>query len=155
MVMKKKQVHHKTSSNKPKCQNNHKKVLKNNHGGFYMNGVAFSESKWLDIINCIEEGTLDNGDILVVDNSTIHFHGENESIQDVLWNEHNILLVPLPPYHPELNPTELVFRTILVTLKSIRCQIGNIDILKEVNDTLSDISYRSIKSFYKECGYLK
>ena len=51
MVMTKKKILHKTSSNKPKCQNNHKKVLKNNHGGFYMNGVAFSESKWLDIIN--------------------------------------------------------------------------------------------------------
>ena len=57
------------------------------------------------VIRLLEIGFLAPGGVFIVDNCTIHLKGTNEFIIDALWNHHNILLVPLPPYTPELNPT--------------------------------------------------
>ena len=67
--------------------------------------IAFSEFVAIGL----EERILMAGDILVVDNCSIHFSGDNESLQDVLLKQHNILLMTLLPYFAELNPTELIF----------------------------------------------
>ena len=44
----------------------------------------------------------------------------NEYLQEVLWEQYHILMIMLPPYHPELNPTELVFCATLTKLSSMR-----------------------------------
>ena len=66
----------------------------------------------------IEEGTLQPGDIFVVDDCSVHMQGENRYLQDHLFECLGILMIPLPPYHPELNPTELVFNTLVQRLRS-------------------------------------
>jgi len=69
----------------------------------------------------ISIGFLSRGDVFIFDNCTIHIHfkGENEWLQDVIWCEHGIMMAPLPAYAPELNPTELVFQTIVQRLRFI------------------------------------
>ena len=69
----------------------------------------------------IREGVLRRGDILVVDNCTIHNQAENAYLQEVLLMEQGILMITLPPYFAELNPTELVFRALLMRLRAICC----------------------------------
>ena len=114
--------------------------------------VLFSEF----VAEAMREGVLRRGDILVLDNCSIHYKSENEHLQEVLLMEHGILMIPLPPYYCELNPTELVFRTLVTRLTSIRCNSsGPIDFLREVRKVLNEISYRCVKSFYQECGYYK
>ena len=39
-------------------------------------------------------------------------------LQQALFDKHGILMIALPPYHPDYNPTELVFSTLLARLCS-------------------------------------
>ena len=74
--------------------------------------------------------------------------GKNKSLQSVLLRECGIIMIPLPPYCPQLNPTELVFRTLIKRLRSLRCRSENsseMNWLAEVRNTLSEISYRDVK----------
>ena len=114
--------------------------------------ILFSEF----VAECIREGILQRGDIFIVDNCTIHMQGENEHLQDILWENYGILMMALPPYHPELNPTELVFRALLKRMRSLRCKKGTIiDFVSEIRRTLWEMSHRLARSFFKECGYLQ
>ena len=54
----------------------------------------------------------------MVDNCSIHMQGCNQYLQEDLFNYLGILMIPLPPYHLELNPTELVFNTLVQRMKS-------------------------------------
>ena len=104
----------------------------------------------------IEEGVLRRGDIFVLDNCTVHFQVDNEGIEDALWMQHGINMIFLPPYHPELNPTELVFHTLLERLKSEKARYNAIDaydFLDGISKTLSTIDILDIIKFYTECGY--
>jgi len=77
------------------------------------------------VLHLIEVGTLVEKDIFVVDNCSIHTKGENTDLQDLLWREYKILLmVPLPPYHPELNPPEFVFHHLVETLRAEYARYG-------------------------------
>ena len=67
------------------------------------------------------------GDIFVVDNCTIHVFGNNVGIQDALFNVHGILMITLPPYHREFNPTELVYNTLLQRLSGERARYNCLD----------------------------
>ena len=75
------------------------------------------------VTHLVRIGTLARGDIFVVDNCTIHMQGENEYIQEVLFEEVGVLMIPLPPYHPVLNPTALVFNTLLQRLMAKQSRI--------------------------------
>lgn len=52
----------------------------------------------------LENGILSRGDILIVDNCSIHVQGDNIGLQEELFHTHGILMIALSPYHP---PTEL------------------------------------------------
>ena len=104
----------------------------------------------------IREGVLRRGDILIVDNCTIHNQTENTYLQEVLMMEQGILMITLPPYFAELNLTELVFRALLMCLRAIRCNSSkNINLLKGVRKVLANISHRAVKAMYKECEYYR
>ena len=44
----------------------------------------------------------------MVDNYTIHFMGDYQFMQQILMEEAGVLMIPLPPYYAEFNPTEYV-----------------------------------------------
>ena len=90
------------------------------------------------------------GDILVVDNCTIHTMADNEHLQEVLFLKHGILMITLPPYHAELNPTELVFRALLMRLREIRFRSNRtIDFLKGVRKVLKKYLIVQLNHFIK------
>ena len=65
-------------------------------------------------------------------------------------------MIPLPPYHAELNPTELAFQTLFQRLRALRCEdelTG--DLKNDIQRTLDDISYQDVKGFFRNCGYYK
>ena len=45
------------------------------------------------VFHLIAEGALREGDVLVLDNCTIHFEGENSVLEEELWRQFNILMV--------------------------------------------------------------
>ena len=105
----------------------------------------------------LEEGTLSRGDIFILDNCSVHVKGDNLGLAEHLLNEEGILLLTLPPYHPELNPTELVFNTLLQRLKSKRARYNSLDaedFLDAICIELSSISLGDVAEFFVKCGYL-
>ena len=103
---------------------------------------------------CINEGIVRRGDILVLDNCTIHIKADNDCLQDVLLMEHGVLMLTLPPYYPELNPTELVFRCLVTRMRSLRCRSSyNLEFLDSVRNVLDSISFRAVACWFDECGY--
>ena len=104
----------------------------------------------------VEVGTLVRGDIFVIDNCSVHMLGENQHLQENLFECLGILMVPLPPYHPELNPTELVFNTLLMRLRSKQSRStssSNDDFLQRIENELNDFTSSDAKAFYRKCGY--
>ena len=69
------------------------------------------------VSHLLSAGTLQRGDIFVVDNCSIHFMGDCQFIQSSLMEEAGVLMIPLPPYYAELNPTEYVFNTLMKRMK--------------------------------------
>ena len=67
------------------------------------------------------------GDILVLDNATIHNGGLNLDLENWLWSNFRIYLLYLPASTPEWNPIELVWN-ILVQRLNVFC----IDLAKEL-----------------------
>ena len=57
----------------------------------------------------IEDGHLQNGDILIVDNASVHAGRATNSMLLDLLTANNVKLIFLPTYSPELNPIKLVF----------------------------------------------
>ena len=106
----------------------------------------------------LQKGTLQRGDIFVVDNCTIHTKGDNIAIQETLFRNYQILMIPLPPYHPDLNPTELVFNTLLQRLSSERARYNLLfatDFLDAIHIAMSNFDITDVIAYYKHCGYFK
>ena len=112
----------------------------------------------------LESRVLDRGDVFVLDNCTIHKFGDNIGTQEFLFREYGILMVCLPPYHPDFNPTELVFNTTLQRLASKRARYkcwkipnkntSRADTFKNcIKFELNSFSVRTVNSFYCKCGY--
>ena len=112
----------------------------------------------------LDNGVLQDGDVFVLDNCTVHLYGDNIGTQDFLFREHRILMITLPPYHPDFNPTELVFNTMLQRLAASRARYNcwripaNV-MMRETTFVdcmiyeLDSFTYADILLFYKECGY--
>ena len=104
----------------------------------------------------ISIGTLRRGDIFVIDNCSVHVKGDNIGLQHALMSKFGILLLPLPPYHPELNPTKLVFNTLLMRLRSASSRytaVNAMDFGMMIKMVLDQITMLDVIAFYQFCGY--
>ena len=72
-----------------------------------------------------KQAVLSKGGIFIVHNCTVHTKSDNTSLQDELFNHHGILMITLPPYHLDLNLTELVFQNLLQRLVNLRARYNN------------------------------
>ena len=107
------------------------------------------------VAHLISTGTLVRGDIFVVDNCSVHMKGDNGALQDQLLHKLGVLMVPLPPYWCELNPTELVFQTLLARLRSDRSRYNakNNDVFYDsIIKKMMQFSYEDVTAFYIKCG---
>ena len=114
--------------------------------------------------DAIATGFLQRWDVLVLDNASIHIAGENDVLQDWLWNAPSpwdgqplrILLVLLPPRAPELNPIELLWQLLVKRLKLLELEglrafahapaIAAASIMKA-------FTFNDVGKNYKKCGY--
>ena len=65
-------------------------------------------------------------------------------------------MITLPPYHPDFNPTELVFNTILQRLSGKRARYNSLDaddFLDAIKIELGLFNHRDVISFCRKCGY--
>ena len=109
-------------------------------------------------MHLVEVGCLVENDIFVVDNCSIHFHGENEFLAQELWEQLRILMIPLPPYSPELNPMEFVFQYLVQQMRSsnIRasCEDDN-KFVQRLETVIDEMEFEVVWKQFRHCGYLK
>lgn len=68
----------------------------------------------------VADGTLVRGDVLVMDNAAIHNYKESADLEEILWDNFEIVIVFLPTRAPELNPIELLcWHTLVRRMQSI------------------------------------
>lgn len=103
----------------------------------------------------ISNGFLESGDILIVDNGTIRTAGENEHLQEVLWQDQRILMLTLPPYHSELNPIELLFNDLVqvLTRENARGQNANMSFRERLVRFFLGVKRRHVIEMYRAQRY--
>ena len=77
-------------------------------------------------------------------------------LQNELFHGHGILMITLPPYHPDFNPTELVFNTLLQRLSSQRARYNCLfaaGFLDAINIAMRNFDLEDVIAFYRHCGY--
>ena len=116
------------------------------------NAAAFANF----VAHLIETGLLERGEIFVVDNCSAHMKDCNGALQDQLLEELGVLMIALPSYWCEINPTELVFQIFLARL-AVKMErynsSSNDEIYYCIVDEMYEFSIDDCISFYKKCGY--
>lgn len=109
------------------------------------------------ILSMVANGTLNPGDVLVMDNAAIHHYQESADLEDILWNNFEIAIIFLPTRAPELNPIELLWHILVRRMQGIQLvgpelQQGHIaaDAAAMIMD---EITHDDVASCYRICHY--
>jgi transposase len=98
------------------------------------------------------------GDILVLDNASIHNGGNNSVMEEWLYGTFGVLLVFLPARSPELNPIEQVWKILVNKLQRVPLSVmrsaGSHACAHAAIDILSSITHEEVEGCYKHCDYL-
>jgi GTPase SAR1 family protein len=118
----------------------------------------------VDFFECIkkwiQEGALCRGDILILDNATVHTAPAHGREIEEYMEEHEITLQTLPTYSPELNPCELIFARIKRYIKSTDCvtvdQNGRtvcLEFEEALGNSLGNVQRDDMRNLYRHCAY--
>ncbi len=100
------------------------------------------------VLYLLDAGHLVPGDILILDNASIHFAEEICDDLVAMLAESGVALRFLPTYSPELNPCEIVFSKMKSQLRYWR---GDDRFYMEVLKAASSITYANMLAFYRHC----
>ena len=109
-------------------------------------GLTFDMSdydSWLNFVQAaVQDGFIGPGDILVVDNWS-GFVGVNtgQILAEVLAEDLDIHVWPLPKYAPELNPIELLWNFLKTTMQGMAVPQTEQQAFTAVQDLLSSVTY--------------
>jgi hypothetical protein len=109
------------------------------------------------LLAAINSGFLSDGDFLVLDNAAIHFQGENDGLEDWLWSRCGIWVLSLPTRSPELNPIELLWRSLGIYLKQYPLYLLNScknAVAHAAHEYMSKIQHRAVEAVYHIAEYL-
>jgi hypothetical protein len=75
---------------------------------------------FLDFVySMVVDGFLRNGDVLVIDNASIHWYCELAVLEEFLGEEYKILIDFMPACSPELNPIKLMWNMLVQHLRRV------------------------------------
>ena len=108
----------------------------------------------LEIEDALRTGFLRSGDVLVLDNAAIHSGKENSSLEDWLWDYHNVCVLFLPARCPEFNPIELVWNILEVRLTHQDWEFvhGSDRVVTAACEIMDSITHKEVKKCYKKSG---
>ena len=110
----------------------------------------------------IAKGYLHGGDVLILDNASVHRYREASDLRNLLWS-YGITLVTLPTRCPELNPIELLWNTLVKRLKTAEITHTNQlnagtnsrnQVVEWTSAILSSVTHNEIARYYAHCGYM-
>ena len=129
---------------------------------FYQVGKYTADSYMFKqfVLSMVRTNFLQHGHVLVCDNATVHTRRECEHLREELYSYTGVYMLLLPPYHPELNPIELVFN--LLTQRLRHSTARYVDYVNEQDrkileiccSVLNETTTDEIKQMYNSCGYL-
>jgi len=115
-----------------------------------------SEAFAIAVEEAIKAGFLKAGDVLVMDNAAIHVGGENNVLEDFLWDNFGIHVVMLPTCSPELNPIELLWNILVQHLRSINLAATHAmqhRVAHQAFDIMRSITHEEVARCYSHCNY--
>ena len=119
------------------------------------NGTAASFLVFVQFL--LQNNWFERGDVLIMDNASIHTGGEADIVEDLLWHAKQVLVVYLPTRSPELNPIELIFHILARRIRSFRYRelVGSCDkaVLALSCRVLDEMSYDLVSRCCRHCGY--
>ena len=93
-----------------------------------------------------------------MDNAAYHVEGENTVLENWLWTRHGIFLLLLPPRCPELNPTEQVWKMLVLRLKTYPLyfihQVNAHGTVVAACEILTHLTHAEVVGMYKHCGII-
>ena len=104
------------------------------------------------IVYLIQNKYLVQGDILVVDNASVHGGKETSDMLETLLRLAGVIVVYLPTYSPELNPCELVFMKVKRYIREHRTEKS---LFLEIIQAFAEVDLMNVKRFYKKCYNMK
>ena len=109
------------------------------------------------ILECVADGFLQRGDVLVLDNAAIHHYREASEMEVYLWDSHRIFIHFLPTRSPKLNPLELLWNTLAMRLKYIPCMENENHSHRVVHAALmvmNAFSHNDVEKCYRHDNYI-
>ena len=103
--------------------------------------------------NFVGNPTLSPGDVVVMDNCGFHHHRVIEGQLRNLLAQHGVSLLFQPPYSPELNVCEYIFRMMRSKLQKSDTLTYNFTELA-ITRALTRLNPRSFANLYRKCGYV-
>jgi hypothetical protein len=102
------------------------------------------------------DGFLRNGDVLVIDNASIHRYHDLAVLEEIFWEDYKILLIFMPTRSPELNPIELMWNILVRHLRRVpltgrHTLERNALAAKDIMDTFM---HSKVASCYQKCNYI-
>ena len=91
---------------------------------------------------------LERGQIVVMDNLSVH---KSKRIRRLI-EEAGATLLFLPPYSPDMNPTEEVFSKVKSVLRKVAARTREA-LVEATGGALDMITTEDIRGFYTDCGY--
>jgi transposase len=118
------------------------------------NGNAASFLAFIEFL--LARNWFEHGDVLIMDNASIHAGQEVNIEDDLLWEAMQVLVAFLATRSPELNPIELVFHILSRRIRSHRFRqlAGACDqaVLNLSCQVLDDMSFNSMSRCCRHCG---
>ena len=117
-----------------------------------LNGERFAEI----VVGWIAFGCFVPGDVLVIDNASVHLAGDVLEPLGQELAEHGVQLVRLPTYSPNLNPIELIWNTIKARLPVPRSkECAPAAFLQRLMTVLNTVSFNDIQNAMKRQSYFR
>jgi hypothetical protein len=111
------------------------------------------------IMNAIIAGFLLPYDVLVTDDTQIHWYGLNTVLEEFLWDNFCVFVLTLPARTPEWNPIEQVWNVYDQKMQTYRVEklegLSNEDrYLYAVEEILDSFTHADINTHYRKSGVL-
>ncbi len=110
---------------------------------------AVDTSSFLTYVQHVLVPTLRAGQVVFMDNFTIHHNSEVRRLIEAA----GCYLVYLPSYSPDFNPIEMVFAKVKAWLKKVKPKAVD-ELIAAIGEAIAAVTPAEVRACFAHCGYL-